>query len=201
MKNSKNMFLDNISSTVRERYPDKHSEIMASSWARFCALCAENPNEPKAVQTHTRNRIYPAIAVFEALVEAGSSREDASQLIHDYYTSISKKSAKVIQILLKIPGLYKAIPRIFLMAVQKMFGPDAGFRAKHYENAGNCFQMDMLECPYMNTCQKYGCPEIVPAFCASDDVAYGNMHPKLKWGRTKTLGRGYDCCDFKLTIE
>lgn len=30
---------------------------------------------------------------------------------------------------------------------------------------------------------------------------YGNMHPKLKWGRTKTLGRGNDCCDFKLTVE
>ena len=63
------------------------------------------------------------------------------------------------------------------------------------------FKMDMLECPYMNICRKYGCPEIVPAFCASDDVAYGNMHPKLVWGRTKTLGRGDECCDFKLTVK
>ena len=61
--------------------------------------------------------------------------------------------------------------------------------------------MDMLECPYMSICRKYGCPEIVPAFCVSDDVAYGNMHPGLVWGRTKTLGRGDDCCDFKLTVK
>ena len=48
---------------------------------------------------------------------------------------------------------------------------------------------------------KYGCPEIVAGFCRADDEAYGHMHPKLKWGRTKTLGQGGDCCDFRLTIE
>ena len=62
-----------------------------------------------------------------------------------------------------------------------------------------CF--DMLACPYQDTCVKYGCPEIVAGFCRADDEAYGHMHPKLKWGRTKTLGQGGDCCDFRLTIE
>ena len=71
---------------------------------------------------------------------------------------------------------------------------------KWNEAEKGCFRMDMLECPYMSICKKYGCPEIVPAFCVSDDVAYGNMHPRLVWGRTKTLGRGDDCCDFKLTV-
>ena len=93
------------------------------------------------------------------------------------------------------------VPKIFLIGVNKMFGPDAGFKAKYYETEKDCFQMDMRECPYMNICKKYSCPEIVPAFCASDDVAYGNMHPKLIWGRTKTLGRGDECCDFKLTVK
>ena len=43
--------------------------------------------------------------------------------------------------------------------------------------------------------------EIVAGFCRADDETYGHMHPKLKWGRTKTLGQGGDCCDFRLTIE
>ena len=62
-----------------------------------------------------------------------------------------------------------------------------------------CF--DMLDCPYQDTCVKYGCPGIVAGFCRADDETYGHMHPKLKWGRTKTLGQGGDCCDFRLTIE
>ena len=40
--------------------------------------------------------------------------------------------------------------------------------------------------------------------CPADeerDICYGNMHPKLIWGRTKTIGHGGDCCDFKLTLE
>lgn len=197
----KNVFLDEISVLIRQQYAENHAAVMANAWARYDALCAENANESKAVQQHTRSRIYPAISVFEALVKAGISREETAQLILDFYMARAQRPAKMIQNLLKIPGLYKAAPKLFLVGVNKMFGPDAGFKAKHYEEKQGCFRIDMLECPYMNICRKYGCPEIVPAFCASDDVAYGNMHPKLIWGRTKTLGRGDACCDFKLTVK
>lgn len=196
-----NSFLDEISVLIEERYAENHAAVMASAWGRYDALCAENEDETQAQQMHTRSRIYPAISVFEALVEIGISREDVARLILDFYKARAQRPAKMIQNLLKIPGLYKAVPKIFLIGVNKMFGPEAGFKAKHYEVKKGCFQMDMLECPYMNICKKYGCPEIVPAFCASDDVAYGNMHPKLIWGRTKTLGRGDECCDFKLTVK
>ena len=197
----KKLFLSEISSLIGQRYPAHSGAVLASAWARFEALCAENADEPKALQNHTRSRIYPAIAVFESLVAVGASREDAAQLILDFYMIRAQKPAKAIQSLLKIPGLYRAVPKIFLIGVNKMFGLDAGFKAKHYEAEKGCFRMDMLECPYMNICRKYGCTEIVPAFCASDDVAYGNMHPKLVWGRTKTLGRGDESCDFKLTVK
>lgn len=30
---------------------------------------------------------------------------------------------------------------------------------------------------------------------------YDNMHPQLLWHRTKTLGRGDDCCDFCLKLK
>lgn len=201
MMKRKNSFLDEISVLIDARYAENHAAVMASAWARYDALCAENADEPKAVQTHARSRIYPAIAVFEALTVSSVSREDAAQLILDFYKARAQKPARMIQNLLKIPGLHKAVPKIFLIGVNKMFGPEAGFKAKHYDVKQGCFQMDMLECPYMCICKKYGCPEIVPAFCASDDVAYGNMHPKLIWGRTKTLGRGDECCDFRLTVK
>lgn len=28
------------------------------------------------------------------------------------------------------------------------------------------------------------------------DAGYGHLYPKLFWGRSKTIGRGGDCCDF-----
>ena len=35
-------------------------------------------------------------------------------------------------------------------------------------------------------------------FCDRDDAGYGDLHPKLIWGRTNTIGRGGKCCDFLL---
>ena len=61
--------------------------------------------------------------------------------------------------------------------------------------------IDMIVCPYFSNCVKYGCTELGTAFCDSDDISYGNMHPKLFWGRTKTLARGNECCDFILEIR
>ena len=101
---------------------------------------------------------------------------------------------------IKIPGLYRLMPRIFRSIMQKSFGENAGFKATYYDCPNNEFRADMTVCPYLEMCRKYGCPEFVPAFCETNDVAYGNMHPNIIWGRTKTLGKGGDCCDFKLTV-
>ena len=48
---------------------------------------------------------------------------------------------------------------------------------------------------------RYGCYEIVRGFCDADDVCYANMHPKLTWERTKTLGYGFDVCDFRIGVK
>lgn len=197
----KQRFLEGIAPVVAMRYPERQKEIMEAAQMRCQALLTENAGESKAVAVHTHGRIYPAISVFYAMTEAGVSREDAAQTIYAYYTGKSRKMAGVYQKLCKIPGLYKTIPAVFRIGIKKMFGADAGFKAQYHATDSKCFRVDMLECPYKRICDRYGCPEIVPAFCTSDDVAYGNMHPKLIWARTKTLGRGDDCCDFNLFIR
>ena len=66
------------------------------------------------------------------------------------------------------------------------------------ESQGNEARFNMVRCPSWETCKRYGCPEITRAFCGGDDAGYGDLHPKLFWGRTKTIGKGGDCCDFLL---
>ena len=71
---------------------------------------------------------------------------------------------------------------------------DARLRTLWGENAGaNREKKEHL--------RRYGCPELCPCFCDSDDISYAGLHPKLLWHRTKTLGRGDDCCDFCLKIR
>ena len=62
------------------------------------------------------------------------------------------------------------------------------------------WRVDMMKCPYHDTCVAYGCPELCCCFCDSDDISYTGLHPKLIWHRTKTLGRGDDRCDFCMKI-
>ncbi len=103
--------------------------------------------------------------------------------------------------LLRLPGLYRLVPGVSVRMMHKIFNGAAGFSAKEYQTVGDVMRIDMVKCPYHETCVRYGCPELCACFCDSDDIAYDNMHPKLLWHRTKTLGRGGDCCDFGLKVK
>ena len=96
---------------------------------------------------------------------------------------------KMLAGVLRLPGLYRLIPGISARMVHKIFGEAAGFAANEYRTAGGVMRIDMVKCPYHETCVRYSCPELCACFCDSDDIAYNNMHPKLIWHRTKTLGR------------
>jgi len=80
--------------------------------------------------------------------------------------------------------------------IRNVFGEKLGFDMIDYPSEKEKCHIDMTVCPYFSNCVKYRCPELGTAFCNSDDVSYGNMHPKLFLGRIKTLARGNECCDF-----
>ena len=195
-------YLTGAVSAMEKQYGvEKTDAIIEDAWRRYAEIVNENADEPKKMYMHTRKRIYPAIAAFDAMTGNGISREEAAAFLNRYYEKRAAGVGSKIRGAMKIPGLYKLVPRFFAKMTKSSFGEDCGFRADwiRTEQEEMCF--DMLACPYQDTCVKYGCPEIVAGFCRADDEAYGHMHPKLKWGRTKTLGQGGDCCDFRLTIE
>ena len=180
---------------------EKTKTVMEDAYKRYAELLEENKDEPKCMDAHTKARIYPGIAVFESLVKAGCTREDAAKVIYDFYDLFAGKGARILRGILKIPGLYKKVPKFACKMISKSFGADAGFVSKTRKCDADGMHVDMMVCPYHEICKKYGCPEIVPAYCHSDDVAYGHMHPNLIWARTKTLGRGGDCCDFIIHVK
>ena len=111
------------------------------------------------------------------------------------------KLRKGILGLLRIPGLWRRVPGLFARGTRKFFGSAAGFAARELEVTGAVWRIDMTKCPYHDACVRYGCPELCPCFCDSDDITYGDLHPRLLWHRTETLGRGGGRCDFCLKIK
>ena len=120
------------------------------------------------------------------------------QTVHSYVEERVWKLKKILCGLVRLPGFYRRVPGIFAKETRKMFGEPAGFAATKIQTTGGVWRVDMTKCPYHDPCVRYGCPELCLCFCDSDDITYDGLHPELAGRRTKTLGRGGDCCDFCL---
>ena len=185
--------------TAARRFSEKAGELNAAFDARLRVLRAENAGATKEKQRHLEGQILPGIAAYEAL-QTVLPKDEALQTVHGYVEERAWKLKKMILAFLRFPGLYRRVPGMFCRETPKLFGETAGFAANEIQTSGGVWRIDMTRCPYHDTCVQYGCPELCPSFCDSDDITYNGMHPKLFWHRKKTLGRGDDCCDFCLKI-
>ena len=167
-------------------------------YTRTAELFDENANASQALYKHLR-QILPSIAFYEALLRITGDREKSVAFFEKWALTKIEKMVPAVQSVMKL-GLYRKMPDICDNMLDKLFGKEAGFESREVKDAPK-FARDMTVCPYYETCKKYGCPEITQFFCKSDDVLYGNLHPKLVWGRTQTLGTGGECCDFRLYIK
>ena len=180
--------------------PDLAEKVLPLAQKLFEQLLAENPDQPKAVVTHTHNKIYPCIALHRALQQCGITKADSAAFIDRSMSILAEPDAASIRMMLKIPGAYKLMPRIFSWVTVHQFGTDAGFAATFYPTGKDRCKFDMTRCLYCDTCRANNCPELIVAFCHTDDVTDGHMHPRLCWNRTKIMGDGGDVCDFDLYI-
>ena len=188
-----------ISSILKDDLPAADAErIAALAEERYEELCAENSDDAEALKKHTFTRIYPGIAMYESMTASGIPSEKAVWYIREYFLRYCEKAVPHMKRAIALPGAAKRIPALFMKISESSFPPEAGFVYEFPERKETEARFNIVRCPYMETCRKYGCPEICRAFCDSDDTAYGNLHKDLKWGRTKTIGRGDDCCDFLL---
>lgn len=195
-------YLRQVSPHLEDKYgAERANAIMEKALKRYGELISENKDEPREYYMHTRERIYPSVAVFDALLDEGVKRSEAEAFVTDYYRWRAQGMASKIKAVFKIPGLYRIVPKFFFNLTQKSFGPEAGFSSENQHLGKGEMHFDMTRCPYHEKCVHYGCPEIVKGFCDADDICYGNMHPKISWDRTKTIGHGYDVCDFKVHIK
>ena len=182
------------------RFPAQEAALNAAFAARMAALRKEYAAASEETKRHLESQIMPGIAAYETL-QVVMPKEEALETVHSYVEVRAWKLQKVILKLMRIPGLYKKVPGIFAKQTPKLFGASAGFAAVEHQVTGGVWRIDMTRCPYNDACMRHGCPELCHCFCDSDDITYGDMHPKLVWRRTKTLGRGGDCCDFCLKLS
>ena len=186
--------------TTAQRFPAQAEQLNAAFDARLRSLLAEHAGDSKEKQQHLKRQILPGIAAYETL-QTVLPKDEALQTVHGYVEQLAQSAHKSLTALLRVPGLYRLFPGVFVKSTRTVFGPAAGFALTELQTGRGIWRIDMTKCPYHDTCVQHGCPELCPCFCDSDDISYANLHPKLLWHRTTTLGRGGDCCDFCLKIQ
>lgn len=179
----------------------KAAQIAQSAQKRYEALRAENSSDSKELRSHSYKRIYPGIAVYEAMRAEDISQEKAVWYIREYFQRLAAKRVPFFQRAIKTFSLARKFPYLFVAGVKKSCQSNAGFVYELPESHYNEARINIVRCPYFEICKRYGCPEITSAYCDSDDAGYSNLHPNLIWGRTKTIGHGGDCCDFLLEYK
>lgn len=190
-----NYIISAFRETVKRDFAGRAQVLNEAFDGRLQSLRQENAGASKEKQRHLEGQILPGIAAYETL-QTVLPKEQALQTVHGYVEQHAQNFRRTLTKLLRLPGLYRLVPGIFASMTKKHFGQSAGFAAKEYQTSGGVWRI-----PYHDTCVKYGCSELCRCFCDSDDVSYENLHPQLVWHRTKTLGRGGDCCDFCFKIR
>ena len=172
--------------TVKEKFPAQEKQLNAAFDARLLALLDENAGESREKRQHLKRQILPGIAAYETL-QTMMPKDEALRTVHGYVEKLARNAHKKLVSLLRVPGLYRLVPGVFVKSTRSYFGPAAGFAAKELQTDQKTWRIDMTKCPYHDTCVKYHCPELCPCFCDSDDISYADLHPKLLWHRTKTM--------------
>ena len=196
----KNYLVTAFQKTAAQRFPEQAERLNWALEKRLAELWEENAGATPEEKFHLESQILPGIAAYQVL-QTVLPREEALATLHGYVEERAWKLRKGILGLMRIPGLWRRVPGLFARGTRKFFGSAAGFAARELEVTGSVWRIDMTKCPYHDACVRYGCPELCPCFCDSDDITYGDLHPRLLWRRTETLGRGGGRCDFCLKIK
>ena len=200
MKRKETYLSRDFRETAAQRFPARAKELNTVFDMRLSALLAENADASKEKQYHLKRQILPGISAYETLQRV-MPKEEALQTVHGYVERLARTSHKQLAALLHIPGLYRLVPGVFVKSTRSVFGPAAGFVPKELQTGNGVWRVDMMKCPYHDTCTEYGCPELCRSFCDSDDISYTGLHPKLIWERSMTLGCGNDRCDFCMKVK
>ncbi len=185
---------------AKQLYGTEQGQVLHTEHKQLCLdYAAQYSHISKAEEQHYFEQILPFVAAYKVMqkYDAGKA-DDVLQAIIERRSALA---GRILRGLLKVPFLYKKVPAICNALVVRSFSEDAGFAYGQITCNPREWKADIIRCPYVNTCKQLGCPEIAHYFCDSDDIIYGNLHKRILWKRTQTLGRGDSVCDFHVEIK
>lgn len=141
-----------------------------------------------------RTRLLPGLALYRALIEAGNDRQKALRKMDGLFrATFFTRMAPGLRLLSYLPDPFPMVKPVLKMMTQQKYLPGS---QEVVEDSPDCFALTVYRCFTFDTLTTHGASELTVIYCNTDDWL-ADLMPKIRWERTKTLGRGGDCCDFK----
>ncbi|MBQ8554606.1 MAG: L-2-amino-thiazoline-4-carboxylic acid hydrolase [Clostridia bacterium] len=175
----------------------KGQQLLERIHSELVRLLSAHSDDAPDLRSESHGYILPSIAIYKTL-KTQLEQSEALSLFKDIYFTAAYQAAASIGKKAE-DAAYRE--QFLQMMVANKEGIRAGFEYRTVENTVSAVEFHVLRCPYVAYCSLYDCQELTPVFCECDDVFYGNIHPKIRWERTKTLGRGHDLCNFRFRLS
>jgi hypothetical protein len=175
----------------------KAALLVAKVQARYDDLYASRPRfGHRSLRMHLETSILPGLALYHVLHQEEGTEEAALAELDRLFAAWVQQSPrrKLMKLMERLPDPF-AILRIGNHLAMRGFPPE-GWTFEWLENSSRCVAYNIYACFYLNVLTAYGAPELTSHFCRLDDLLFGDLRG-MSWERTKTLGRGDDCCDFR----
>jgi hypothetical protein len=177
--------------------PGPSQGIMARVEARYADLYAGRTHyDNRALRQHLEENILPGLALYQVLREDGHHTDAALKTVERLFAADLMRRRRSLERLGRLPFFFALLRAVTRRFMARNFPPE-GWEVEWPDAGRDVVAFDMQSCFYLDVLTEYGAPELTPVYCRLDDLIYEDLSPHVRWERTKTLGRGDDCCDFR----
>jgi len=156
--------------------------------------------EDGVLQFHLDKYILSGLSLYRALQESRVGKEQALTLVDRAFETWAIRARNLLRIPGRLPFCFFFM-RLLTRKILSAGFPEKGWKIEWKEVSKERIAFNMESCYYLDILKSYGAPELVPLYCRVDDVVFESFSPHIRWNRTKTLGRGNDCCNFEFSTR
>lgn len=140
----------------RQFTPQETAIIWDQARSGYQKLLAAYPDLPPKVAAHTDGVIFPAIAVYRALLE--SCPERAMEIMEQGMAQRAARVGKTYARLVSLPGMKGVFLKLFSKGAKSGFGEKSGFGQEFLTDSSRELAFNIIKCPYWDLCTVLGCP-------------------------------------------
>jgi hypothetical protein len=175
--------------------------FMAKVQERYQELKSRRPLfENHVFNSHVVGVILPGLALYLLFKEDGMDQEAAlaevDSIFDEWFQRFPPLNMRMNQMMHYFPENWAIFRKLVHFTMEKLF-PAPGWQYELVADDDQTYAFNIHHCFYLDILNYYGAPELTPAFCKLDDYLMAAMPDSIQWGRTQTIGKGAECCDFR----